>query len=368
LISLRLAALAAFVLTATAAAAGSSPGWETAHPGYTYAFPADFGAHESFRDEWWYYSGNVRDTSGRRFGFELTMFRYGVEHPLHNASAWDINDLYFAHFALTDVTGHRFIAFDRTERAALGLGGAASGDERTWAGDWHIARSADGRRFIRAGEDGVNLDLTLTPSKDPVAEGQDGAFHMGGCATCYARYYSFTRLRAAGSLTLRGQPFAVTGTAWHDHEWGSNYLEPTLAGWDWFSVQLGNGVDVMIFRFRRPDGSTLPQSSGTFVDRSGSHHFIAANDFDVVPTNWWISPHDGARYPSGWTITLRAEHATLTVTPLLVDQELSTSHSTQVTYWEGACSIAGTLDGKPVDGVGYAELTGYAPGGSTDVR
>jgi predicted secreted hydrolase len=363
-IGIRPAAFAAIAIAANAAAAGSTGGWQTAHPGYQYSFPSDYGAHESYRDEWWYYSGNVRDHAGHPFGFELTIFRYGIEHPMPGASAWDIDDLYFAHFALVDAAGRRFLSYDRTERAALGGAGAATTDERAWVGDWRIQRTSSGQQIVHAADSRSALDLTLTPRKAPVIEGQGGAFRMGACAACYAQYYSFTRLAATGSIALDGSTFDVAGTAWGDHEWGSDAIDPTSSAWDWFSIQLDDGIDVMIGRLHHADGATLPQSSGTFVDAAGAHHFLSLSDFDVVPTGWWTSPRDGARYPSGWIIALHGERAKLTVTPVMQDQELDTSRSTQLTYWEGACTIRGTVGGHAASGVGYTELTGYSkPGG-----
>ncbi|HXW77282.1 MAG TPA: lipocalin family protein, partial [Candidatus Eremiobacteraceae bacterium] len=308
------------------------------------------------------------DDRGRKFGFELTIFRYGVEQPISGGSAWDINDIYFAHFALADVSGHRFVYDDRAGRGALGEAGAATGDERAWVGDWRIGRDARGEFDIVASDGGDALDLVLAPSKAATPNGRDGTFADGSCATCLARYYSFTRLAASGTLRVDGQAFRVRGTAWHDHEWGAQSIEPGLAGWDWFSIQLDDGIDVMLYRLRARDGSTLAQSSGTFVDAAGGHRVLPLAAFSIAPLGWWASPRDGTRYPSGWTVDVPASGIKLTVTPMLADQELDTAHSTQVIYWEGAVSVRGVVDGHAVTGVGYTELTGYANGGAGDVR
>ena len=367
----------------SAAAGGPSPGpavraaasdrtpddaWLAALPGYRFSFPADYGAHERFRNEWWYYTGNLRDGRGRRFGFEETIFRYGVQHPIAGGSAWDIDDLYFAHFALTDVDGRRFVFSDRTGRAALGAAGASTGDERAWVGGWRVERMRSGAHLLEASMPAVAIDLRLEPEIGATVHGVAGISRKGPCATCASHYYSFVRMRASGTLRSGGATRAVSGRAWNDHEWGSDELAPGVAGWDWFAIQLDGGPDVMLYRLRRTDGSTVPQSSGTLVRTDGSARHLASSDFSIAATGTWVSPHDGARYPSGWRVALPREHLVLQVVPLLADQELTTAQSTRVSYWEGACEIRGSLAGRSVHGYGYTELTGYAPGGLGSLR
>jgi predicted secreted hydrolase len=350
------------------ATADAKSDWAPAKPGYHFTFPADYGAHERSRNEWWYYTGNLRDASGRRFGFEETIFRYGVQHPIAHASHWDIDDLYFAHFALTDVDGRRFVSFDRTGRAALDAAGAHAGDELAWVGDWRIARLPSGDHTLTATAPDAMLRLRLVPLVHVAVHGQDGVSRKGSCATCASHYYSFTRMRASGMLRSGGRSFTVDGLAWNDHEWGSDELMPGVAGWDWFSIQLDGGTDIMLYRLRHADGTEVPQSSGTIVARDGSLSHLRMSDFQIAATGSWTSPHDGAVYPSGWLISVPRVGARLTVSPLLADQELTTTRSTRVSYWEGACAIAGTMGGKRVRGYGYTELTGYAPGGLGGLR
>jgi predicted secreted hydrolase len=337
--------------------------WEPALPGYTFAFPRDFGAHERSRNEWWYYTGNLRDARGRRFGFEETIFRFGVQRPIAGGSPWDIDDLYFAHFAITDASAQRFAFYDRTGRAALGGAGAVANDEHEWLGDWRIERGRTGTRDLhaRAGDDA--LDLRVTTIRGPVVNGRDGVSRKGSCATCASHYYSIVDLRASGTIVAAGRRFAVTGTAWNDHEWGSDELAPGIVGWDWFSVQLNDGAALMLYRLRYRDGRTVPQSSGTFVRADRSVRTLARPDFFIERTGTWTSPHSGAVYPAGWLVRIPAERISIAVKPMLSDQELTLKGSTKVSYWEGACEIEGSVRGKPVHGYGYTELTGYAPGG-----
>jgi predicted secreted hydrolase len=161
-------------------------------------------------------------------------------------------------------------------------------------------------------------------------------------------------------MTIGDESFDVTGTSWMDHEFGSTDLGPDLAGWDWFGLQMADRTELMLYRLRRADGTADPASSGTFVDREGRGHPLSLNDFTLEPQTYWRSPLTNARYPQRWRLTIPSRHLSLDLIPRMAEQELRTERSTQVTYWEGAIESRGTLDGKPVTGVGYMELTGYA--------
>jgi predicted secreted hydrolase len=343
-----------------AAAIGAAVAWQPALPGYTFHFPTDYGAHEKSRNEWWYYTGNLRDARGRRFGFELTFFRVGIQPHLTGGSPWDIDDLYFAHLAVSDAANRAYLHVDRTGRAALGAASATMGNENVWIDQWSAQRFADGRHVLQARSGDIGLHLTLTPRKPAVVNGLGGVSRKGACRGCASHYYSFTDLAAGGSLSLPTGDVKVTGSAWNDHEWGSASLEPDVVGWDWFSVQLAGGRELMLYVLRRADGSAIPQSSGTLVDSAGRSSFLPLAKFSVTPLATWTSPHSQARYPAGWRIRLPSYRADLTISPLLADQEFDATHSTGGYYWEGACSVSGSFEGKPAGGYGYTELTGYA--------
>ncbi|MDQ2818776.1 MAG: carotenoid 1,2-hydratase [Candidatus Eremiobacteraeota bacterium] len=338
----------------------ASAWWQPALPGYRYRFPADYGAHVRARSEWWYYTGNVFADRARRYGFELTFFRFGMQRPLPGGSAWDIDDLYFAHFAVSDIGRNRFYYFDRTGRAALGFAGAAVGDENAWVGSWRAQRRLDGAALLSAAAPAAALRLTLRPRKPAVIHGQNGRSRKGACATCASHYYSFTRLEAKGTLTIDGSSVRVKGLAWNDHEWGSDELQPGVVGWDWFSIQLSNRTEIMLYSLRLGDGTSVPQSSGTLINADGSSRYLALSDFSIRALGVWSSPHSGARYPAGWMVRLPKERIDLRVVPAMADQELLTGRSTGADYWEGACTIAGTYGARAVRGVGYTELTGYS--------
>jgi predicted secreted hydrolase len=334
-----------------------------AEEGYRYEFPRDHGAHEAFRTEWWYYTGHLETAEGRRFGFELTLFRRGIPpdqvetHP----SRWSVDQLYLAHLAVTDVTGRRFHFQDRISRAGLGKAGADATHLHVWLDQWKAAASEHtGQHRLEAKADGVALSLSLDPAKPPVMHGERGISKKGADQGQASHYYSFTRLTTAGTLTIGTETYRVTGTSWMDHEFGSADLSADLVGWDWFSIQLADNRELMIYRLRRADGSSAPASSGTLVFADGHTQHLSASDFELTPLNTWTSPTSKATYPSQWRVTIPSLNLSLQLTPLLADQELRTSRSTLITYWEGAVDVTGTERNQPVRGQGYIELTGYA--------
>ncbi|MEQ1794816.1 MAG: lipocalin-like domain-containing protein [Nitrospira sp.] len=359
--------LSALILAGGSAAAPTDPAatsFRLAEEGYRYEFPRDHGAHDAFRTEWWYYTGHLETAEGRRFGFELTFFRRAIEpdqvetHP----SRWSVDQLYLAHLAVTDVTGQRFHFRDRISRAGLGKAGADTTHLHVWLDQWKAAAAGQtgDRQTLDAKADGIALSLTLDPAKPPVVHGERGISKKGAAAGQASHYYSFTRLTTAGTLTIGTETYRVTGTSWMDHEFGSADLSADLAGWDWFSIQLTDNRELMIYRLRRADGSSDPASSGTLVFADGRMQHLAASDIQLTALDTWTSPTSKATYPSRWQVSIPSLGLSLKLTPLLADQELRTTRSTQVTYWEGAVDVTGTERDQRISGEGYIELTGYA--------
>lgn len=333
-------------------------------PGYQFTFPRDHGSHDGFRTEWWYYTGQLTAKNGRRFGYELTFFRRAVP-PVQvktRPSRWTIAQLYLAHFALSDLDRKRFRYAEKVSRAGLGKAGAAAEQLNVWIDQW-TARSLPGepmRIQLQAEHKDFRIDLLLVPAKPLVIHGTGGISRKGADVGQASHYYSFTRLATEGTVTIGEDPLPVTGTSWMDHEFGSADLGHDLVGWDWFSLQLANGTELMWYRLRRADGSADPASSGTLVSADGHVQPLSLNDVQVEPLDFWTSPQSGARYPSRWKLTARQLNLDVEITPLLAEQELITRRSTQVTYWEGAVNVAGTQAGRSLTGQGYVELTGYA--------
>lgn len=357
--------VAALLLALVGVAAGF--GYERALPGYEFAFPRDHFSHPEFQVEWWYYTGNVKTAEGRRFGFELTFFRLGTAEDSRNepgkATAWDIDDVYLAHFAVSDVAAEQFHKAERLNRAGPGLAGADLDTARIWNGNWEVRwldpEAALGRQRLRAVSEDFSIELDLTPQKPPVVHGERGVSQKAAGAGRASHYISFTRLAAAGSVSISGREYAVEGLAWMDHEFSTDSMGPDQAGWDWMSIQLDNGEELMLYRMRRKDGSGDPVSSGTFVDRSGNTLHLKWNDIVMEPGEAWGSPHTGGRYPLRWKLAVPRLKLSLECRALFADQEVVSGRKLSPTYWEGAVTYSGWAGDDAAGGVGYLEMTGY---------
>ena len=370
-----------------------------------FVFPADHGPHPAFRTEWWYVTANLQDDAGRRFGTQFTLFRNALAPEVEvgrgegggpeagtgdavgdasaardagdgvgaggdatdaRASAWATRQVYMGHFAVTDVEGEGFHEAERFTRAANGLAGGEVEPLRIWMDDWSLmggggAAPEDpgaGPVFplhVRAREGGVAVDLALVPAKPHVLQGDRGLSQKGPEAGNASFYYSFTRLRAEGTVEVDGRVYRVTGLAWLDREWSTSALSEGQEGWDWFALQLSDGRDLMVYRLRGPGGSTDPLSEGVVVAPDGSSRRLVHDDFRVTSTDTWTSSLDGTAYPSGWEVEVPGEGLRLRIAPVLRDQELNVA----VRYWEGAVDVT-SLDGSDdLTGHGYVELTGY---------
>ena len=339
-------------------------------PGYRYRFPRDHFNHADFATEWWYYTGNLETSTGRQFGFELTFFRQASRGTASNPASlltpdeptvWRPDPLFLAHFAVSDIEGHSFFHTERLNRPGPGLAGITASPGRYWNGNWQVRwlNAATAEQQLTAVANEANLDLLLTPLTPPVIHGQEGISRKGNAPGQASHYISFPRLAAKGTLQWKGQSFSLTGLAWMDHEFFSSRLDPSLAGWDWFSVQLSNGEDLMFYRLRSKDGSGAPVSSATFVDAQGAGHFLSASAFTLTPGRTWRSPVTHAVYPIAWSIQVPSLRLTLTEDTALRDQELASGNALSPSYWEGAVRFQGQRDGRPVTGVGYLEMTGY---------
>ena len=213
---------------------------------------------------------------------------------------------------------------------------------------------------LQAQDEGLGLDLTLTPLKPPVLHGDAGFSRKAAQGDAASHYYSLTRMDTKGRLLLKEQTLEVTGSSWMDHEFFTHTLAPELAGWDWFALQLDDGWEVMLYLLRRQDGSVDPASSGTLIDPQGRACRLQLADFKLTPTGSWKSPHTQAVYPGGWKLEIPGPGYSLTLTPTLADQEIRAGEAGGVTYWEGQVRVQGRRQQQPVSGWGYAELTGYA--------
>jgi predicted secreted hydrolase len=351
------AAVSAFciLLSAFAADRPGKDGFLLALPGYEFDFPRDHGAHDGYRTEWWYYTGHLRADDGHRYGFELTFFRVGVragEAPAPpQSSAWKLRHLMLAHFAITDIDGKAFRFYEKLNRSSPFTARAADGYLDVFNEGWRATTLPDGSWRIVAAQNGDAIDLTLRARKPPAIHGENGV-SMKATGEGYAsHYYSMTRLEAAGRVNGR----ACSGQAWMDHEFGSSALRENQRGWDWYSVQLDNDSELMLYVIRRADGTPDVTSSGSLITADGRVIPIRHDQMQITTRRTWKSKKSGATYPLGWKISIPTLRISLTLEPLLDDQELVTRESTRVTYWEGAVSVTGS----GVNGEGYVEMTGY---------
>jgi predicted secreted hydrolase len=356
---------------APGARAKGEPEFAIAKAPYVFEFPRDHGAHPGYESEWWYYTGHVTTETGRRFGYELTFFRVGLRPgdppPRAGRSRWRGNQLFPAHFALTDERGNTFFHIDRFAREALGMGRAAVGRLDVRADDWTLTGAPLGnpaleRMVVHAAQNdpgGRNaIDFVQDPEKLPAIHGHDGVSRKGACASCASHYYSYTRLRTTGTLTYRGERLRVAGLSWMDHEFGSGELQSSQAGWDWFSLQLDDKRELMLYLLRQKDGSVTPESSGSIVAPDGRVRYLPRGAFAIDVLGRWKSPHTGATYPSGWRVRVPSQRIDATLSPAVLDQELAGSGG-GISYWEGLVDARATDSGRPL-GSGYVELTGYA--------
>ncbi len=339
----------------------STNDYRLALPGYVYQFPRDHGAHREFELEWWYWTGHLKTAQGREFGYELTFFRRGLGNQFANPSRWRADDLYPAHFALSDLDAGQFHYFEKLSRSGPGSAGASPDTLDVWNQDWS-ARLVEGRIQLRASDGAIEISLELTPSKSAAIHGLDGVSQKAAGRGKASHYYSLTRLETKGQLALGGETLSVSGLSWMDHEFGTNQLAEDQVGWDWLSLQLDNGEDLMIYGIRLKDGSMDPLSAGTVVAKDGALTHLRRSDFELLPGRTWSSPRSKGVYPVQWRIRIPSLQAELRVETRLDNQELVTRTSTKIAYWEGAVEIDGVWRGKSVKGLGYLEMTGYGEG------
>ena len=330
-------------------------------------FPKDHGAHPGYRTEWWYYTGNLEADSGELYGFQLTFFRSQISAPGNEKkwprphSAWRTQQVYAAHAAVTDIAGKRHLQSELLARGAVAMAGVLqeATDTIVFVKNASAKIGAD-RHALKTTTDDFAYELTLRPVKPPTLHGQAGYSRKGSTPERASCYYSLSRLETVGALTIDGKTTQVRGLSWMDHEFSTEPLEPGIIGWDWFSLQLSDQTEIMIFLLRDDQGRLNAASSGTFIDVSGKPVHLSKTDFRVEVFDYWESPRSRAVYPVRWRLTVFPLAIQLTVRANIFDQEMQTEATTGVIYWEGSVSITGAVGKYPLKGAGYVELTGYA--------
>lgn len=330
-------------------------------------FPRDDAAHDRLT-EWWYVTGHLATLDGsREFGYEAVIFRA-------ERGAFPVT--WASHIALTEKPrGGRVGSFQYVQRSEIGpqvdmsttvsapyaallaISGVDPLNSATFNNmPWVMSVGVDGGMQISA----EWLALQLFAPAAPVLHDDDGWVDFADAGGSY--YYSRTRMPTQGEITFDGEVLAVVGSSWFDHQWG-DFIAIGGGGWDWFALNMtdsaGQPIDLMLSFVRAADGS-YPLIYGTWVAANGDVERIPDSDIRLTATGSWLSPATGANWPSGWRLEIPSKGLNVAISPEVLDQELDTRTTTGVIYWEGANRVSGTLNGRPVSGAAYVELTGYA--------
>ena len=329
----------------------------------TFHFPRAHFAHEHHETEWWYYTGHLTASSGEEFGYELTFFKVAwPEFRSQWPKDWKAKPVYLAHFAISHKTKKKFFYKERVHRPIGNIAGASASRYHVWIGDWSVEEK-DGIHHLTAQSGKMAIRLRLTPAKPPVKHGINGISHKGSHPKNYSNYYSFTRLNSSGELTYTGKSLSVKGLSWMDHEWMNNkrYTRgDLLPRWDWFSFQLSNNTEIMFYKLRDKDNNVLPASKGTLIYADNSTTALSLSDVKIEVLDHWESPRTKGVYPIRWIFSIPGQKIRLDLEAAFNDQELITTNSTRISYWEGAVKLKGIMNGRRVTGLGYVEMTGYA--------
>ncbi len=323
-------------------------------PGRTLVFPADYGAHPGFKTEWWYVTGWLKTADGKPLGFQVTFFRSATGQGKDNPSAFAPRQLIIGHAALSDPALGKLVHDQRSQREGFGLAYAKEGTTDIKLEDWRMVRGSDGVYKVSVKSAHLNLDLSLAPTQPVLLQGEGGYSRKGQDPANASYYYSEPQLKVSGTAGVAGAaPRPIEGSAWLDHEWSSQALDPNAAGWDWVGANLADGSALMAFQIRGKQGGKL-WAHATLRDARGKVTRYVPDQVSFTPQARWRSPRTNADYPVATTIVTGT--TSWQITPLQQDQELDSRRSTGAVYWEGAVSVK--RDGVPA-GHGYLELVGY---------
>jgi predicted secreted hydrolase len=326
-----------------------------------FVFPYDHGPHPDFRTEWWYLTGNLVAEDNSKFGYQFTIFRTALtKEKAERNSEWSTNQIYMAHFAVTDISNNKFYYDEKFSREGNNLAGAQINPLKVWLEDWQIVQAGDKVLFdlhvinLKAKTDKAEINFLLEAVKPFVLQGDEGLSQKGKLLGNASYYYSYTRLKTKGKIILDGKEFSAEGYSWMDREWSTSALSEDQKGWDWFALQLDDNTEIMYYQMRKKDGSPDLFSKGVFVDESGKSQIVKKDNVNLEVIDYWESP-GGEKYPSGWRLKILKKEIDLTLTPAIKNQLMDVA----VRYWEGSVKIVGSKNGSKITGSGYVELTGY---------
>ena len=319
-----------------------------------FEFPRDHGNHPDYRNEWWYLTGNLSTAEGRRFAYQVTFFRAALRAARSSPSLgsdWDSDNLWMAHVALSDIAVARHIAVERFSRENPGLAGAQIAPLRVWLENWSLSSEQEDSAFpwrLEINDPAFSLRLSLSSEKPPVLQGDEGLSQKSPDPGNASYYYSYTRLQSSGELTLADDTFQLSGSSWLDREWSTSALTPEQSGWDWFSLQFNDNQELMYYRLLDTQGEALPESLGSWINRSGNKSTIRPEDIQLESVRQWRAP-DGNTYTTQWI--LYYQNSAWRVEAVFDEQLMSVS----LPYWEGAVTILDLATGEPV-GQGFLEM------------
>lgn len=333
-------------------AGGADRDYAAVVPGYRLRFPYDEGSHPGFRIEWWYITGWLERADRAPIGFQVTFFRTRPEVERANPSTFSPRQIVIAHAALSEAARGRLVHDQTLARAVFGLAGADEGRTHVWIDDWSLTQK-DASYAVRIPAREFALELTLSARQPPLLQGDEGYSRKGPRPGSASYYYSIPHLAAAGGVIEKGRRYAVSGTAWLDHEWSSSYMDERASGWDWIGINLDDGGALMAFRMRERESGTL-WAGGAYRNAAGIRRAFTPDEVAFTPLRSWRSPRTGASYPVAFRV--KAGDLEVAIDALMDDQEHDTRATVGTVYWEGAVTarIAGKIVGR-----GYLELTGY---------
>jgi predicted secreted hydrolase len=369
--------------------ANSSGGFARAHRKWEFTFPKDHGPHPRYKNERWYFNGQLVNDAGRRFGYQLTITRTGLraetlatnsltglsrnekslqKHP----SKWRGDQLYRAHFTVTDTETAQFYSYQKNSRNALELAGGQyikSDDPKKdnhqlkiWIDDW-VIESQSNTVFplhIKAKQEKIGIDLIVNNTKPVVFNGDDGLFKKSAKSGDASYYYSIPRLESIGRISIGVNEYEVQGHSWFDREWSTASLGEDIAGWDWFAVHIDDKRELSFYQLRDKNGTMNNLSSGSIIFANGKYRALSAADIDLEVKREWLSPTTGIIYPAAWRLSVPSQSIELFISPMVEDQELKFAPR----YWAGAVRVSifetkREEPSKPKTGYGYVELVGY---------
>ena len=323
-------------------------GFAAVTPGRRLVFPSDHGPHPDYRIEWWYLTANLRDADGNACGVQWTLFRQAMQ-PGPQREGWASQQIWMGHAAVTRADTHR--TSETFARGGIGQAGAESDPFRAWIDSWEM-RGRDGMsatavaplHLTASGAD-FSYDLRLDATKPLVLEG-DAGYSRKSAQGQASYYYSQPYFTVDGTIAVDGRSVTVTGQAWMDREWSSQPLASDQTGWDWFSLHLGTGEKLMLFRLRQTRGK--PYIAGNWIGADGQASELAPAAVDMIPTA--MTAVADRTLPTSWRIVIPDRGVRIDTVPLNPRSWMGTSFP----YWEGPVSFTGSHSG-----VGYLEMTGY---------